>query len=722
MIFLLMVMVAVTGQAHAVEPEDAAAVRAEFQALASRMRASSNPYVGTGQVAAMRDAAAAAEGRAAVERWALLAIELLRQDDVDGAEAAIGRAFDVLDAGGPGVERAAPVALRVRALVHLRRAEVENCIARHNADCCIFPLAGGGVHEEAGPAQRAMQDYAVFLERHAPTDLTARWLLNIAAMAAGAHPDGVPPRWRIDPSVFQSEGAVPRFTDVAPRAGVDTFSLCGGAIVDDMDGDGILDVVASTFDPAGPLTVHRGVGDGTFEDVSAAWEADAQRGGLHIVPADYDNDGDVDVLVLRGAWLFDDGRIRNSLLRNDGHRLVDVTRAAGLADPAMPTQAAAWLDYDNDGDLDLFIGNEARPDDPSGGDYPSQLFRNGGDGTFVDVAREAGVTNDRYAKGVAAGDFDDDGWIDLYVSNHGANRLYRNRGDGTFEDVAEASGVMGPARSFATWFFDMDNDGDLDLFAAAYEADVAAVAADALRLPHRAAAPALYRNEGGGRFTDVARKAGLGRAWLPMGAGFGDLDNDGWLDVYLATGDPFFETLMPNVMLRNVGGHRFEDVTTAGGFGHLQKGHGVVFADVDGDGDQDVYTQLGGFFRGDGFRNALFANPGGGGAQLTIRLAGTTSNRSGYGARVTVEAMRADGSPVRVHRAVGSVSSFGSAPRWLEVGLGDAVRVDRITIWWPASGIRQAIRGEIPLHGFIEVEEGSPGFSVIERRRTGLDG
>src|SRR6185295_5422391 len=238
---------------------------------------------------------------------------------------------------------------------------------------------------------------------------------------------------------------------------------------------------------------------------------------------------------------------------------------------------------------------------------PAQLYRNAGDGTFQDVARRAGVTNDRYAKGVAAGDFDNDGDLDLYVSNIGKNRLYRNDGNATFTDVAEAAGVTEPSgRSFAAWFFDYDNDGWLDLFVGAFDARVEDVAADYLGLPGQAHSPKLYHNERNGKFTDVAARMGLDHAWLPMGANFGDLDNDGWLDIYLATGDPDFQTLMPNVALRNDGGRRFQDVTTSAGLGHLQKGHGVAFADLDNDGDQDIYHQLGGFYPGDRFANALF--------------------------------------------------------------------------------------------------------------------
>ena len=211
-------------------------------------------------------------------------------------------------------------------------------------------------------------------------------------------------------------GRDPKYYERYPRdTGPEVLDLCGGAIVEDFDGDGLLDIVSSTFDIEGPLKYFRNQGDGTFEDRAAVSRLDDQLGGLNCVAADYDNDGDVDILVLRGAWLLHDGRIRNSLLRNEGDgTFFDVTSAAGLAGPAAPTQAAVWGDFDLDGDLDLYVGNETFGRGSSF-DNPSQLFENLGDGTFRDIAPKAGVTNDIFSKGVTAGDDDNDGDPDLYV-------------------------------------------------------------------------------------------------------------------------------------------------------------------------------------------------------------------------------------------------------------------------------------------------------------------
>jgi len=347
-------------------------------------------------------------------------------------------------------------------------------------------------------------------------------------------------------------------------------------------------------------------------------------------------------------------------------------------------------------------------------DYPCQLYRNEGNGTFTDVARAAGVTNDRYAKGVAAGDYDDDGWMDLYVSNLGPNRLYRNLGGLRFEDVAPKARVTEPSgRSFGTWFFDYDNDGRLDIWCGGYFATVEDVCADYLGRPENAVRPSLHHNDGGGKFTDVARKSGFDRAILPMGANFGDLDNDGWLDMYLTTGDPNLDTLVPNLMFRNDEGKRFQDVTESGGFGHLQKGHGVAFADLDNDGDQDVFHEIGGFFPTDAFRDALYLNPGHGHHFVTLQLRGAGMNVNAIGARVRVDVATPLG-PRSIYRFPGSVSSFGaSLLTRTEIGLGDATAITRIEIRWPTTQALQVIEG-VPLDSFVRIVEGKDGFERFE--------
>ena len=687
----------------------------EFLKIAEQLEQSQNPFLGREQIAVLERKLGnprlpmAAVAQLQNQLWQ----HYLRVGDLDNARQSIEH-LATMAAMHPHLPTEVQARIhQKRALTFLRQAEVYNCINKHNRDCCIFPLQAGGVHSEKAPAREARRSLLDKLKLQ-PDDLEAAWLLNLVSMAIGDYPQAVPETYRIPPTAFRSEFDIKRFEDVAPELGVDTQNLCGGAIVDDFDGDGKLDIVTSTYDPRGPLRYFRRQAGGPFRDDSAASGLETQRGGLNCIGADYDNDGDNDILVLRGAWLLDDGQIRNSLLRNNGDRtFTDVTRQAGLAEPARPTQAAVWGDFDNDGDLDLYIGNESRLRENSrAGDYPSQLFQNNGDGTFTDIALRAGVTNDRYAKGVTAGDYDNDGDLDLYVSNAGKNRLYRNNADGTFTDVADQLGVAEPAgASFASWFFDYDNDGDLDLFVAAYDCTLADIVSDYRDQQHSGVSPRLYRNDRQSGFTDVAAAVGLDHPYLPMGANFGDLDNDGFLDIYLATGRPNYKMLVPNVMLRNDGGKRFQNVTTSGGFGHLQKGHGVAFADIDNDGDQDIYHQLGGFYPGDQYRNVLFKNPGHGNRFLIIKLVGTQSNRNGVGARIRVTVTTPQGKRT-LHRAVGSVSSFGGSPLRQEIGLGMADSIERIEIDWPGSTTTQVLRG-VPLDGMIQVTEGTDGFESI---------
>lgn len=707
------------------DPEPAAAPppMPDLLAVAERLRAGDNPYFGQAPLRALEAERAQLAPDAHVRRVDLdvqLMWQHLRLGNAEEATAAIERARSAA-ATLPQFRAQLPQLDYWRGLAWLRRAEIRNCIDRHDHDCCIWPLQGGGIHREAEPAERALGAFLDHLQAQ-PHELGVRWLANVAALAAARHPDALPLPLQIALPDVTAPG-IPRFVDHAPRLGIAALDLCGGAVVADLDRDGFLDLVSSTSDPFGPMRCFRNRGDGTFADVGHESRLARQLGGLNCVQADYDNDGDVDLLVLRGAWLMDDGQIRNSLLRNDGHgRFEDVTAAAGLAMPERPTQAAVWADFDGDGDLDLYIGNESRRElrEPPGGDYPSQLFRNDGDGRFTDVAAEAGVTNDRYCKAVAAGDYDDDGDLDLYVSNVGPNRLYRNDGGMRFTDVAAELGVTEPSgRSFACWFFDYDQDGRLDLFVAGYQATLAEVVGDLLRSNGATAPPTggetlrMYRNLGG-RFTDVTREVGLARVSLPMGANFGDIDGDGWLDIYLGTGEPGYEMLIPNLLLRNDGGQRFVDVTYAAGLGHLQKGHGIAFADLDHDGDQDLFHQLGGFYPGDRYYNALYVNPGTGNHQLVVELRGTRSNRDAVGARLQLELDTPDG-PRTLHRCAGAVSSFGGSTLRQEIGLGNARAIRRLQIRWPSGVVQQFT--DVPLDAWVEAIEGTPELRRLQRPR-----
>jgi hypothetical protein len=195
----------------------------------------------------------------------------------------------------------------------------------------------------------------------------------------------------------------------------------------------------------------------------------------------------------------------------------------------------------------------------------------------------------------------------------------------------------------------------------------------------------LFRNRGDGTFEDITRQAGLeDKAIFAMGTNFGDLDNDGWLDFYLGTGNPDLRSAIPNRMFRGTASGRFEEVTLPGGFGHIQKGHAIAFADFDRDGAQDIYAVMGGAYEGDGFANVLFANPGWEGRSwVTLELEGRSANRSAIGARVAIETVQADGSTRTLHRTVGTGGSFGATTLQMHVGLDRAERIERVTIRWP---------------------------------------
>ena len=665
----------------------------------------------------------------------ILGQELLLAGESAEAAQTFERLLQMLDehAGLPFTEAAVKNIRISRALAYLRQGEQENCVTQHNIDRCLLPIRGGGVHARQQGSRAAIAAYSELLEED-PDDLGFRWLLNLAYMTVGEFPDKVPAKWRIPEEAFASDHDLGRFYDVAPQVGLDLFGLSGGSIMDDFNGDGYLDVVASGWGLAEQLRFFVNNGDGTFTEQTAEAKLTGILGGLNIFQTDYDNNGHLDILVLRGAWLRDDGRHPNSLLRNNGPdksgkvTFTDVTERSGLL-TFHPTKVAAWADYDNDGWLDLFIGNESTVNVT----HPAELFHNNGpnengDVTFTDVARETGVGLISYIKGATWGDYDNDGLPDLYVANlsgAGPNFLYRNLGrqpggGWSFVDVTAEAGVAGPKNSFPTWFWDYDNDGWLDIFVSGYRADIASLASEYLGLgTGDAELPALLRNNGPGAngvvtFSDATRAAGLDTILLTMGANFGDIDNDGYLDFYAGTGDTEYHTLMPNRMFRNDGGRRFQDVTTSGGFGHLQKGHGIAFGDIDNDGDQDIYAVMGGAHSGDGFQNALFENPGHGNRWITLRLEGVTANRAAIGARIRVTVQTRAGSERSIYATVGSGGSFGASSLRQEIGLGDAKAIVAVEVTWPGSSEAQRLEG-FDLDRFYYLKQG-----VAEPRRLDL--
>jgi hypothetical protein len=534
-------------------------------------------------------------------------------------------------------------------------------------------------------------------------------------MALGIHPEGVDPKYRIaleDLFVGGVTGELEPFREVAGAMGLDARGLSGGGIVEDFDGDGDLDVLVSSWGLLDQVHYFENDGRVRFEERTTEAGLSGISGGLNMKHADYDNDGDFDVLILRGAWLGEQGLHPNSLLQNRGDgSFVDVTAKAGML-TYHPTQTADWNDFDGDGWLDVFIGNE------SGGGHPHacQLFLNNRDGTFTDVARQWGVDIQEFVKGVTTGDIDNDGDPDLYLSILGRpNRLFENVGT-AFKDITLSAGVSEPIDSFPAWFFDYDQDGWLDILALAYAGDMDDATNAIVAGGPRPDSPRLYRNRGDRSFEDATDDAGLRILAKTMGSNFGDIDNDGYPDFYLGTGDPDFRSLVPNRMFRNTGKGQFEDVTFAGRFGHLQKGHGVSFADIDDDGDQDVHVVIGGAFSGDVYANAVFENPGvGDNTSVRIIVSGTSSNRAGVGARVRV-VLAERGSVRSVFGTVGTGGSFGANPHGLSLGTGSASRLDTLEITWPGRGGTQVFT-DLPTQHRFRIEEGSASIEMAPFRR-----
>ncbi len=595
--------------------------------------------------------------------------------------------------------------------------EQENCLLNHRATSCIFPIDRGGVHTLQAGARRAIEAFTRRLEAE-PSNLATKWLLNIAYMTVGEYPDKVPRRWLIPPDVFRSEYDIGQFPDVAMAAGVDTIGLAGGSIIEDFDGDGLQDIVASSWGLRDQLRFFKNDGQGRFVDRTREAGLIGQLGGININHTDYNNDGRPDIYVIRGGWLREAGLHPDSLLRNNGDgTFEDVTEAAGLFS-LHPTHSTAWGDYDNDGWLDLFVGHE----DWGLNAHPVQLFHNNRDGTFTDRAAAFGFGVLGVVKGTAWGDYDNDGWIDLYVSRFGKpNLLYRNERGERFADVTQAAGVAEPVNSFPTWFFDYDNDGWLDLFVGGFdEAGADAVAALYLGTKRPGGTPRLYRNRRNGTFEDVTIAAKLDRVLLAMGANYGDLDNDGFLDIYVGNGAPDLNTLVPNRMFRNGDGRMFQDVTTSGGFGHLQKGHGVSFGDLDNDGDQDIYEVIGGWFTGDTYQNVLFRNPGHGNRWITLMLEGTRSNRMAIGARVKFQVATPSGTRF-IHQVVSSGGSFGDSSFQLETGLGNATAIEAIEVTWPATRETQVFTN-VGMNQIVAIREGEPTVKIVRRPSFVLGG
>ena len=625
------------------------------------------------------------------------------------------RAYDVLFKARTFAESNPNLAVRIlysiiyyQGVTALRFGETENCILCRGESSCIVPISPAAQHTNPEGSRRAIVHFTEYLERF-PEDEEVQWLLNLAHMTLGEHPGQVDEKHRISLEHFaRNEFDIGRFRDVGAMVGLNHFNQSGGAIMEDFDQDGRLDVVVTAIDPAVPMTYFRNQGEGTFADLSEVAGVTGQLGGLNCLQADYNHDGFVDILVVRGAWFALETSIRPSLLQNQGDgTFQEVTVEARLSTP-MNTIAAAWGDYDNDGGLDLLICGERQS---------SRLYRNLLNGQFEEVGISAGAVrrNETDCKGAAWLDYDNDGFQDLYLNffrRETGGRLLHNLGNGRFEEVTESLGIRGPSMGFSCWAWDYNNDGWLDLFASSSDWTIKDMIRGMTGKSHRVDASRLFQNHQGQRFHDVAREAGLGQPMSQMGSNFGDLDNDGFLDIYLGTGGPELETLVPNRLFKNVSGARFSDVTASSRTGNLQKGHGVACGDWDRDGQVDIFIQMGGPTNGDRYHNILFQNPGHPEHHwLTLKLIGSRSNRSAMGARIKI--VTAGAASQTIHRHISTGSSFGANPLEQTIGLGEGDQIPEMQIHWPASGLIQTFHN-LPVDRILVVIEGNPDYQTVE--------
>ncbi len=526
---------------------------------------------------------------------------------------------------------------------------------------------------------------------------------------------------------------------------INLYDHGAGLAIGDYDNDGHEDIYF--LNQHGPNALYRNRGDGTFEDVTAkAGVALGDRISVGATFADYDNDGWADLFVTstRGG---------NILFHNRGDgTFEDVTAKAGLKHVGH-SQTPVFFDYDNDGDLDLYVTNTAKWTtdvfDFSGGNYEGKadlesvmtspkesniLYHNNGDGTFTDVTERSGLRGRGWAGDVAVFDYDDDGFLDVFVpSMFGRGQLYHNNGHGTFTDVTAQTLGRTSFGAIGTKVFDYDGDGRLDLYVVDMHSDmwIDAHSVEVARevQHHRFLSPqgaqvneaapgfaesqkkmfakqgenyddlifgnALYRNLGQGKFTETAVAAGMETFW-PWGIATGDYDNDGHEDVFITSGMGFPYFYWPNGLMMNNGDGTFRDRASAlgieppnggiyqdqaiGGHSAARSSRSAAVADFDGDGRLEIVTNN---FND---RPYFFANRFPKRNYVEFKLTGTKSNRDAIGAVVRLWA----GKTVMVRQVNPAGGYLSQSSRVVHFGLGDQSKVDRIEIRWPR-GIVQTL-------------------------------
>jgi enediyne biosynthesis protein E4 len=546
-----------------------------------------------------------------------------------------------------------------------------------------------------------------------------------------------------------ADGTSPvKFVDVARQSGLNAPNVWGGInrkkyIVEtkgsgvgfiDCDGDGWLDVYLPNgirFDEKyasgnAPIQhLYRNSRGSSFADITVDAGLARTGWGTGVAVGDYDNDGRDDLFCTYWG--------RNVLWRNDGQGVfTDVTRKAGLGGERVRWgTGSTFLDYDRDGNLDLFVSNYIEleidkvplpgekgtcqwkgvpvmcgPHGLPGG--MNLLYHNNGDGSFTDVSGAAGILKPgpRYSITAVSYDFDNDGWPDIYVAvDSEPSLLFRNNHDGTFTDVAPAAGCAynqdGQEQSgMGVGVGDFDHNGWLDIFKTNFSDDT----------------PNLYRSNGDGTFTDVTFPSGLGvnNQYVCWGAGFMDYDNDTWPDIFHVTGHVYPEIesqqlgrfLTPRLVYRNLGNGRFKDVSSVLGPGvnALHSSRGSAYGDFDNDGDVDVLVLNMNDYP------SLLRNEGGNKANwVNIKLVGTKCNRTAIGARVRV----VTGKRSQIDEVHSGGSVMSQSDLRLHFGLGPAAQIDILEVKWPTSQEYERFTG-VAANQFLTIREGS-GIVRAER-------
>jgi tetratricopeptide (TPR) repeat protein len=555
-------------------------------------------------------------------------------------------------------------------------------------------------HYRAGRFSMAVED-GVSAMTADPGNERARAAMWLATRSLDGYPENVPESFRMELKAGYEPARV-QFENIGARIGLDKISAGRGTAVFDYNNDGLLDIVV-TAAHAG-CSLYRNNGDGTFTDVTVKSGLDKCINGFVIIAGDYDNDGFQDLFVTRQGFYYGDC----GLYHNNGDgTFTNVTEAAGVQSWG-PAYTASWVDYDCDGHLDLFIAyNLGGMFDRS---LQNRLFHNNGDGTFTDVTEKSGLQSVFTTIGSCWGDYNDDGYPDLFLSSGlGRPQLFRNNGDGTFTDVSLAAGITDPVVGTTCFFADYNNDGLLDIVQYSWSDHEDAI--HTMRTghgPEDGSPLVVYHNNGDGTFTAKTREIGLDGCWGTMSGNYGDVNNDGYIDLLLGNGSPRMERLEPFILLENDAG-RFSNTTFAAGLPFAGKSHGTNCADLFGDGRMSIIIASGGGYPGDLLMTAVHCPKELPGNYLNVRLTGVVSNRDANGARITLRSGESN-----QMREVTNGASFGCLPLEQHFGLGQAGQVDALEIRWP-SGLVQKVENP-PVNQTIGVTEGQAGWTCVYSR------